>query len=237
MSKHIPRIYIEHITVEQHTEVPAFHINHLLHVLRIKIGDPIIVFNQRVGEWSATVVKTGNNKVTIKCLKQLRCFTNSHKICLAFGIIKPDRLSWMLEKSVELGATDLFPLLTEYTNFRTINQTRYVKTIISAVEQSHRLDIPTLHPILTFDHFINTLDHSINWHVAIERLDHPTSHIKTGDCGFIIGPEGGFSDREKKLLSTKIQPINLSKNILRTETAAVACLAIKEAIDHWDTSS
>ena len=135
----------------------------------------------------------------------------------------------VIEKCTELGATDFFLIKSEYTNYMSDIE-RLRRVAIFASEQSERLDIPQVHNEQELSSFVMNLPIDYKWYSAIERSEKATPILEIAKAsrgiGFVIGPEGGFSDAEKELLQQTTIPIRLSTNILRTETAAILCTAI-----------
>ncbi len=229
MTRHVSRIYIDKINPNIDNEIPMFHVEHLLKVLRRKHGDTLYIFSKEDGEWEAKLIISGkkNNELYAKCIRQIRLPFMENKICLAFGIIKQERLAHMLEKITELGVSDLYPIITDYTNIHSVKFEKLSKHLILATEQSGRMSIPKMHNIMKFKDFISQISNNISWYSAIERKEKQKLNLEVNqNIGFIVGSEGGFSDNEKRFLSQKTKVISLSNNILRTETAAIACLAI-----------
>jgi 16S rRNA (uracil1498-N3)-methyltransferase len=194
-------------------------IHYLAKVMRFKDGEIFTAFNSECGEWQVKF-----NKESCICLTQTKEPLKSPQLWLAFAPIKHDALSFLIEKATELGVTNLQPILTDHTNSQRINLERIKKQAIEASEQCERLDVPTIHAPIHLNKFIAALPTNINWYFAMERSTH--DKIIKKPCGFIIGPEGGWSETEKKLLNQKVTPISLGNNILRAETAAITCLSI-----------
>lgn len=229
MSKHIPRIYCSNLD-EEYFDIPQFQIIHLTSVLRLKIGDNFIAFNERSGEWYCKISELNKRKVIGRREKLLRSFNESKlKLALAFCIIKKDNLRFIIEKGAELGVNDFYPLSSKYSS-NIFDNEKLNYTAILATEQSERLDIPEIHKIQNIDIFLKNLPNEFKWFSAIERQNNLVSlddaNIKGVNSGFIIGPEGGFSNDEKELLMRNTMPVCLSNNILRAETAALTCLAV-----------
>jgi 16S rRNA (uracil1498-N3)-methyltransferase len=159
---------------------------------------------------------SGCAKIRIDSLT--RRFSKVSKAMIAFGVIKPENQRFLIEKSVELGSTDFFPLITDYSNnsLRPDKMQCYIK---NASEQSGRIDLARLHETRKLSEFLDSLDASHNWFSCIERSEESeplSSKSLHGDCGFIIGPEGGFSPLEKSTLALRTSCVSLSKNILRS---------------------
>ncbi|MDR0553101.1 MAG: 16S rRNA (uracil(1498)-N(3))-methyltransferase [Holosporales bacterium] len=209
-------------------KIPNHHNIHLASVLRMNVNDSLVVFNESCGEWLASIVSIDKKGIYVRCLENIRpAFEDEHKLRIAFGMIKHDNMKWMIEKITELGVTEIFPLITEYSNIKDMNCEKYNKIIIAAVEQSERISVPALHNPMSFNSFLN--EHGEDgWCAALERTNSVYDRDAVANSGFIIGPEGGFSkeETEKLLTNPTITPISLSQNILRTETAAIACASI-----------
>jgi 16S rRNA (uracil1498-N3)-methyltransferase len=197
----------------------------------LRVDDNVIVFNEASGEWLCTIKTIKKNTVIVEKSRILRKFQGTKRVWLAFCPVKPDNNRVIVEKCTELGVTDFIPIMSEYTNHR-INHTKLKLIARSAAEQCERLDIPTIWPSIDFDEFIRKLSEDITWISAIER-NNTTSVIDIytqRDYGFIVGPEGGFSEKEKNELMRRTTSCTLSPNILRSETAAIACIAVFNAL-------
>ncbi|MDR1332826.1 MAG: 16S rRNA (uracil(1498)-N(3))-methyltransferase, partial [Holosporales bacterium] len=228
--KHIPRVYTEDLEDEEF-RVPSSGAHHLISVLRMKCGAEFVAFNAKDGEWLCYI--TSITRATVTAMR--RSFIRqapvlSRRVAVAFCLIKHDAMRLIVEKGTELGATDFFPLTSRYS-MGNINVEKLTMVAIGATEQSERFHIPKIHDIQELTRFIRAQPGEFKWISAVERT-HDISKVTpimdtdlTGSCGFIIGPEGGFSDDEKALLLANTTAVTLSENILRSETAAIACLA------------
>ena len=227
MSRHIPRIYYDGEIYNNSLILPDRWNNHLIKVFRVKIDDEVIIFNEQYGELLCNITSINKNQITVNCQKLLRQYKRSNKVILAFCLIKCDNVKLIIEKCTELGISDFYPLISDYTQYNKLNIDKLNIIAIQASEQSERLDIPKIHDISNVSEFISKLSNNITWYSAIERIqDNSNQCVKNQNVGFIVGPEGGFSDREKELLNNKTIPINLSSNILRAETACILCASI-----------
>ncbi len=223
----LPRIYVEadlgpSITID--LSPPQAH--YLKNVLRRQEGDDIRIFNARHGEWSASLQNIKKKSGEAVCQKQLKQQPQqATKTHLFFAPIKKSRMDILIEKSVELGVTDLHPTITERTQFPKINIERLQAQNTEAAEQCERMDIPALHAPIK----LNALKHEGTIFAAIERGDHPfigTTKLPKNPA-FLIGPVGGFTDEEITFLlkHNSIKPISLGARIYRAETAAILCLS------------
>ncbi|CAO5676232.1 MAG: Ribosomal RNA small subunit methyltransferase E [Holosporales bacterium] len=190
------------------------------HVLRLNVDDKICLFNAIQGEYEAviqTIHKKGiivDDGVLIKAPQRLK------KCALAFSPIKQDRLNFMIEKATELGVSDFYPILCDYTQVHKINADRLLKIAIEAAEQSERMDIPTIHACMKLRDFVQYSQNAqLTFAAALERTDYALTSQQID--GIIIGPEGGFSAIEKNLLAAQCVPLSLGETILRAETAAI----------------
>ena len=228
MPKHIPRIYCLDLR-EEYFDIPQSQIVHLINVLRLKEGDKFISFNECDGEWLCQISEFCKKRTIGKKETLLRTFKgDAPKLALAVCIIKKEPLRFVIEKGTELGVTDFYPLISDYS-CNVCDEKKLDLVAISASEQCERLDIPTIHETQPLQSFLSDLPPDFKWFSAIERQNvNPLDceDLKLTNCGFIIGPEGGFSDNEKELLSRNTTSISLSKNILKAETAALTCLAV-----------
>ena len=197
-------------------------------VMRIKVEEIFSLFNKN-GEWEAKILDISKGIVKFIVTKRLRQKENSKELWLAFSPIKSNYFNFMIQKATELGVTKFLPIIFERTIVRKVNKSRLERVIIEAAEQSNRIDIPTIEEPQVLKNFleINKVDliftdlNSKNKKLQLEKLtERPT-------C-IIIGPEGDFSESErKKILSFKgVQPIKINENILRSETAVVSALSI-----------
>ena len=202
--------------------------SHYIHkVMRIKEGQNFSLFNQS-GEFEAKVENIIRGIVEFSVEKKLRSADNPTEIWLAFTPIKLNYLNLMIQKATELGVTRFIPLLSERTVVRKINEKRVKKIIVEASEQSNRLNLPILDKLKNFEEF---LKENIDTTILFGDLnsDNKKIDIKSDEpiC-VLIGPEGDFSIKEREIISKmkNIIPININKNILRSETAAISMISI-----------
>ena len=202
--------------------------SHYIHkVMRIKEGQNFSLFNQS-GEFEAKVENIITGIVEFSVEKKLRSADNPTEIWLAFTPIKLNYLNLMIQKATELGVTRFIPLLSERTVVRKINEKRVKKIIIEASEQSNRLNLPTLDKLKNLEEFLKE-NIDITIHFGDLNSKNKKIDIKRDEplC-ILIGPEGDFSIKEREIISKmkNIIPININKNILRSETAAISMISI-----------
>jgi 16S rRNA (uracil1498-N3)-methyltransferase len=208
--------------------LPPAQAHYLGNVLRRKPNSKIRLFNGQDGEWLAVLQNINKKSAEVLCEAQLIAQpTNTQRIHLIFAPIKKNRMDWLIEKAVELGVTDLHPILTQNTEVRKIKPERIELQIIEAAEQCERLDIPTLHDLTKLDSLLNTWPEEIKIMACLERHKNTqTLQSTNSDIAILIGPEGGFTVQEKEQIVQSTTSVSLGDNILRAETAALKALSI-----------
>ncbi|QZE12058.1 16S rRNA (uracil(1498)-N(3))-methyltransferase [Mycoplasma sp. Ms02] len=154
------------------------------------------------------------------------------QVILAAAMIKIDRWEWMLEKAVELGVTKIIPVISEHVDgtlakFKYYKKVDRFKEIIhSAAKQSFRNVIPVLEEPQKIETVLNTeIEVKIIAHEKVTKNENNPYQIP-GDKILLVGPEGGFSEKEVNLAISKgFFPVSLGKRILRAETASMYMLA------------
>ena len=201
-------------------------------VMRLKIGDNFSVFNAQ-GEWNASIESYEKEGTRIKILRKLRDEENEQNIWLAFTPIKQNPLNFIIQKGTELGIQKFIPILSERTMVKDINIERVKKIIVESAEQSNRISIPEITNLITLKNFLS--DFPKNGCLVFCDINCNKSDLKNilskkyiGPICILIGPEGDFSEKERKLIIDLDQThsISLAKNILRAETAAVAAVTL-----------
>lgn len=225
-----PRLWVpEPLSAGKDFALPPDQAHYLGHVLRLKQGDGLRLFDGRSGEWLAQIVGLQKKSATIVVQENIRPQPppppSRH---LIFSPIRKERMDFLIEKSVELGATDLHPVLTERSVVRAINEERLRRQIVEAAEQCERLDIPVLHALRPLPICLAGVPEACAILACIERIHASFPDAISGPCAFLIGPEGGFTENEREdlLKNPKIRPVSLGPNILRAETAAICALSI-----------
>ena len=212
--------------------------NYLLNVLRLKGGDDVLVFNGREGEWRARLAEAGRKAVELALAERTRPQTVSPDLLYCFAPLKAARLDYMVQKAVEMGVGRLKPVFTRRTQAARVNLERMRANAIEAAEQCGVLSIPAVEPDEDFATALGRLEP--------ERLvvfcdeDAPVANpvAALGQTGaaeklaVIVGPEGGFDDVERSLVLglPRVVRLSLGPRILRADTAAVAVLALVQAV-------
>ena len=196
-------------------------------VMRIKEGERFSLFNDS-GEWEAKIIEIKKGIVNFIIVKKLKNSENNSEIWLAFTPIKLNYLNFMIQKATELGVTKFIPILSERTMVRDLNSERLNKVIIEASEQSNRIKLPKLEKLVKFKDFIKLYKDT---DIIFGDLNSSNDQIKINKDSpvcILIGPEGDFSENERKeILDLKnVKSLKINKNILRAETAAISIISI-----------
>ena len=207
--------------------------HHISSVLRLKINDNIYLIDGEGTAYKATIEKISKEKVSGKIIDVLPDFGESAcKIDLAFGIIKPSRAQWAIEKSTECGVSNIFPIQMDRSIKRSFNLERYKAIIKSSAKQCARSIIPNINPPQSLSEWLERkidmpiIAFSQNSDINIIDLRNLLP-LGCSKLSLVIGPEGGFSDREISLLKNYNSIfISLGNRRLRTESAVVSSISI-----------
>ena len=199
-------------------------------VMRVKVNETFSLFNSN-GEWEAKVKEIVKGMVEFTITKQIRHKENSKEVWLAFSPIRSNYFNFMIQKATELGVTKFLPIIFDRTIVRKINNERLKKIIIEASEQSNRINIPSIEKAQNLKNFLSKYKNKIDLiftdlNTENKKLD--IKKVKNIPICIIIGPEGDFSEKERKEILTfeGVKPIKINENILRSETAAISTLSI-----------
>ena len=199
-------------------------------VMRVKVNETFSLFNSN-GEWEAKVKEITKGMVEFTITKQIRHKENLKEVWLAFSPIRSNYFNFMIQKATELGVTKFLPIIFDRTIVRKINNERLKKIIIEASEQSNRINIPSIEKAQNLKNFLSKYKNKIDLiftdlNTENKKLD--IKKVKNIPICIIIGPEGDFSEKERKEILTfeGVKPIKINENILRSETAAISTLSI-----------
>lgn len=189
--------------------------------MRAKPQDRVLLFNGSDGEWLAELSMPTKKKAVVLPLEQTRQQTTESGPTLYFAPIRKEHMSWLIQKATELGVSKLCPVKTERTAHPHFNPDRLHSIAVEAAEQSRRLTVPAIGDALPLSKipagffYLDETGHS----PMISKTDVP----RTGS--FVLGPEGGFSDREFDFLQQNGTGVSLGPLTLRAETAGLTVLA------------
>jgi 16S rRNA (uracil1498-N3)-methyltransferase len=231
------RLYVpDDLAKGQAVEPDAPQIHYLLNVLRLGDGAEILTFNGRDGEWRMTLTQTGKKKIMLTPVEQTRPQPPLPGLLYCFAPLKQGRLDYLVQKAVEMGAGVLQPVITQHTQVTKLGIERLQANAIEAAEQCGILAIPQVCEPMKLERLL------ADWNAARRLIfcdedagtDNPLSTLQAiaeHKLGLLVGPEGGFSDAERKELRALpfVTAIPLGPRILRADTAAVAALAVVQA--------
>jgi 16S rRNA (uracil1498-N3)-methyltransferase len=214
--------------------------NYLVNVLRLKAGDPVLLFNGRDGEWRARLAPGAGRHPALAVEAQTRGQSAATGLHYLFAPLKHARLDYMVQKAVEMGASRLQPVLTRHGQVARVNGERMRANAIEAAEQCGILSIAEVAEPVPLDRLEITPgrllvfcdeDAEIRDPVAALAAARPAGGV-TPPVSVLIGPEGGFAapEREWLLRLPGVIRLSLGPRILRADTASVAALALVQAV-------
>lgn len=209
---------------------------YLFSVMRKAVGDRVLVFNGQDGEWLAEVAEAAKRRGVLLCREQTRPLVPPPDLWLMFAPVKKAETTFIVEKAVELGAARLCPVQTDFTNSDRFNRDRMQANAREAAEQCGATLVPVVDALLPLDRCLASwpAGRRILW--CNEAKAGLATILSAEDRGqpwaILIGPEGGFSDRERARLAALPQVVqaSLGPRILRAETAAVAALTLWQSV-------
>ncbi|MBN2135035.1 MAG: 16S rRNA (uracil(1498)-N(3))-methyltransferase [Acidobacteria bacterium] len=212
---------------------------HLIKILRAKPGMKIAVFTEKGKEYLCEVVKIKGSEAFAEIKEEL---TNRVEptvyIEIIQAMVKPAKMDYIIQKCTELGAASFRPVLTKYSMSRPNQEEKQLKRwdriALEAAKQSERRKVPPIYSIIKLEQILEEPGEEMKYLYLDARAGEHSREVlgKLKDTSanrfrVAVGPEGGFSDEEKKVLQEKgYLPINLGPRILRTETAGPAIIAI-----------
>ncbi|MEJ0012131.1 MAG: 16S rRNA (uracil(1498)-N(3))-methyltransferase [Bauldia sp.] len=221
--------------------------NYLVNVLRLRPGESVLVFNGSDGEWRAELSASGRKSWRLAATEQTRPQPAAPDLHYIFAPLKHARLDYMVEKAVEMGAGRLRPVLTQHTQATRVNRERMEANAIEAAEQCGILSLPAIDDPVALPALLDQWpkEESTRRIVFCDESAEgdPIAVLKAlppSPLAVLIGPEGGFAEDERALLRRLpfVTAISLGPRILRADTAAVAALAIVQAIlGDWRSSA
>ena len=208
---------------------PAAH--YLGSVMRLKIGDPVLVFDDRSGEWLATVAEAGRRTLTLIVTERTREREAVPDLWLCAAPLKKGRVDWLAEKVCELGVARLVPVVTRRTVVDKPNGERLRAHLIEAAEQCGRTALPQLAEPVKLPRLLADWPAERALFFADETGGVPAleaMRARAGPAAVLIGPEGGFDEEERASIRALPQAVGISlgPRILRADTAAAAAVSL-----------
>lgn len=234
------RLYIDHrFGPGQPVPLDTNQSHYLSAVMRLGPGAEISVFNGRDGEWTARLVSAGKRGGEIELVGQAAPQLDPPDLWLVFAPIKKARTDFIVEKAAELGAARIIPVQTDHTNSERIRQDRLQAHAVEAAEQCGGTFVPPVDELVPLGRLLDGWDQGRRILWADEALVGPAetlAGLPPGPWAVLIGPEGGWSDAERRRLSGMdcVHRISLGPRVLRADTASVAALTLwQSALGDW----
>lgn len=234
------RLYVEHpLGAGQSVPLTRDQAHYLFGVMRLGSGDPVALFNGRDGEWLSQVAEAGKRGGVLTCAEQSKPLQMPPDLWLLFAPIKKARTDFIVEKAAEMGAARIMPVQTDFTNSDRIRQDRLQAHALEAAEQCGGTFVPEVTDLQKLDRLL------ADWPEDRQLMFCDEAEVgeargltgaSPGPWAILIGPEGGFSDAERKRLRALPQAhvVALGPRILRADTAAVAAMTLwQQALGDW----
>lgn len=226
--KSTPRLFVEQpLTEGSEIHVAGNNAHYLLGVMRLKEGSAVKLFDDISGEFLATVSSTGKRDLILTIEARLRGRDEVPDLWLCQALVKKDRFDWIAEKACELGAARFVPVLTARCVVDKVKEDRLRAQMIEAAEQCERTALPEIASLTKLDALLKNWPEGRILYFCDERGGEAFAP-KPGPAAILIGPEGGFTDKENAAIRAHPSaiPVSLGPRILRADTAAVAALSV-----------
>ncbi len=233
------RVYINKKIKKGFLDLDNPQTHYLTNVMRLKNGDSFNIFNENDGEWEASVSSAKKNSFTVKVQNFIGIQTKPADIWMLFAPVKKLRIDFIAQKITELGARVIWPVLTERTQYKSIKESKILANAIEAAEQCGLTFIPKVNKIENLEYIIDNWNHIDSERTLIfcdekcennpkKQLESLKKINKSNKWAILIGPEGGFSDKEREKINSvkNLSIISLGPRILRSDTAIVSSLSL-----------
>lgn len=224
-----PRLFVDQpLAAGQTLTLEDGPANYLGNVMRVRLGDPVRLFDDRTGEWLATVAEAGRRRVILTLGERLRPRETVPDLWLLFAPIKKGRIDWLVEKATELGVRRLQPVITQRTIVDRPKLDRLRAHMVEAAEQCDRTALPELAEPVALPRLLAGWEAGRALFFADESGGAPlAAAVHPGPAAILTGPEGGFTAEEREAIRAVDQAVavSLGPRILRADTAALAAIA------------
>ncbi|MFA7285443.1 MAG: RsmE family RNA methyltransferase [Candidatus Paceibacterota bacterium] len=208
----------------ENTEITNLeNIKQIKGVLRLDVGDFLILCDGKGTEAKVEITEIEKTHITTKIVEKTKKENNSKKVSLYLAILKKENFELAIQKVVEIGVTEIIPIITERTVKTGLNTERLNKIIREASEQSGRTILPILYPTLKFiDAIQDGKKNEGKIFFDFTEDKNNTKNTNSKSISIFIGPEGGFTEKENHIaLENGYKIESLGENTLRAETAAI----------------
>ncbi len=235
---HTPRIFVDQsIKLSDVITLDGSKAHHLAHVLKLRVSDPLIIFNGSGGEFQAKVIDVKKDRLQVHIEQHDPVNRESElRITLLLAVLKKDPMRQALQRATELGVAEIIPVWTQHLSDRKIHPSRRVETwqsiVEGASEQSGRTQVPIIAEPQPFQEVLQENQSRSKGLKLIAHLNQDPLTLSqeafnhAAGVTLAIGPEGGFSEAEiKTAVAAGYLPFSIGPRILRAETAPAALLA------------
>ena len=238
----LQRLFVEpRLEADAPVSLDRAQAHYLLNVLRLTDGAALLAFNGRDGEWRTALRVTGKRDAALVPTKRVREQSTAPDIDLLFAPLKRERLDYVVQKAVEMGAGRIRPVVTARTQGAKLKMERLRANAREAAEQCGRLDVPEVSEPEPLDAALNGWD-GRTLVFCDEGADRSAplgalANVPYGPAAVLVGPEGGFDERERERLLALpfVTALPLGPRILRADTAVVAAMALVQAtMGDWE---
>jgi 16S rRNA (uracil1498-N3)-methyltransferase len=235
---HSPRLYVkENLEAGSLIELERGQAHYLTHVMRLKAGDGVLVFNGRDGEWHG-IIEMAKRTASLRIGAKTRDQTVAADLHYLFAPLKSARLDYMVQKAVEAGVSRLQPVITRHGQVARVNLERMTANAVEAAEQCGVLALPEIAAPVALPRLVAERDagRPLIFCDEAAEIANPIEALRVVPPGsplaVLVGPEGGFAADERVLLlkAPNVVRLSLGPRILRADTAAVAVLALVQAV-------
>lgn len=226
----LPIFFIEQFEIGELITLSEDTSRHVAQVLRMQQGDKLQLTDGQGSLNTAEITDAHKKKTTVRVTAKQFIAQKTRKVSIAISLLKnSSRFEWFLEKSTEIGVTEIYPIMCERTEKQHFRFERMKTILTSAILQSKQVWLPTLHPPTPVKKVIESSAYATKLiaHCSDEMKNSITEFFNQTSIQILIGPEGDFSKEEIEFaLQNNFQPVTLGANRLRTETAGIAAASI-----------
>jgi 16S rRNA (uracil1498-N3)-methyltransferase len=233
-----PRFYCSlPLVAETETELPDSVVQHAVRALRLGPGDPIVLFTGEGGEFHGVLTQVSKNRAVARIDRHVDTEREpAIEITLVQALTSNEKMDWIVQKAVELGVTRIQPVLMERSVVRLSGERaekrreHWQAVAISACEQCGRNRVPAVPALMDLQEAANSLEGVTKLMLSPEGRPLGDLPAEPAAYALLVGPEGGFSEAEARLLDKGWTPVRLGPRVLRTETAGLAGVAALQTL-------
>ncbi len=216
-------------------------IRHICRVLRLKVGDPVVLLDGEGKEYSAVLANLSSQRVSFSLLQNpVESVRESPlKLILGQGLLKSSKFEWLIQKATELGVTEIIPFYSLRVvprldgNQASSRQSRWEKIAAGAAKQCGRAKFPKIHSPLSFEEVLaQGFEGALKIFLWEKGSPGTLRDILTGPRSVVyalVGPEGGFSEEETaKIREAGFLPVTVGPRILRAETTGLVMATLAQ---------